>query len=75
MVSNTPWAFNTALYSQLSVEVLADLGDVAASGISLFITIPRADFVVVDQKPVDAGTQPFVAGPLFEAGVAATDRP
>ena len=62
----------------VTVEVLADLGDVAASGISVFITIPAGDFVVVDQRPVDVaadadpsdqanvGTQPFTTGPLFE---------
>ncbi len=62
---------------RITIEILADLGNVGASGISVFITVPRDNFHIVDQREVDeaagdttrqanAGTQPFIAGPLFE---------
>ena len=66
---------------RITIEVLADLGNVQASGISVFVTIPRDHFLVIDQRPVNSsagadtlreanvGVQPFVAGPLF-AGAA-----
>jgi len=62
----------------VTIEILADLGNIEASGISVFVTVPRDNFIVTDQRPVDttagadtsrqanAGHQPFVPGPLFE---------
>ncbi|MFH1566888.1 MAG: hypothetical protein ABIL09_02740 [Gemmatimonadota bacterium] len=53
----------------LTVEVRADLGSVAASGVSVFISFPEALFQVVDALPAAAGIQPFVPGDLFAGGV------
>ncbi len=62
----------------VTIEILADLGNIEASGIAVFVTVPRDNFIVTDQRPVDitagadtsrqanAGHQPFVPGPLFE---------
>ena len=65
----------------VTVEVFADLGNTSTSGISVFVTVPADNFLVVDQFPVDvsqvedladttllprAGTQPFRAGNLLE---------
>ena len=64
----------------VSLEVFADLGNVGASGITVWVTVPAEFFLVVDQLPVDisqvddiadttllggTGTQPMKAGPLF----------
>ena len=65
----------------VTIEVFADLGNTGTSGMSVFVTVPAENFLVVDQFPVDvsqvedladttrlprAGTQPFRAGDLLE---------
>ena len=65
----------------VTIDILADLGNVDASGISVWVILPAEFFLVVDQLPVDVtqvedladttllfgtGTQPMRVGPLFE---------
>ena len=49
----------------ITIEVFADLGNTRTSGLSVFVTLPAENFLVIDQLPVD-GTQPFSAGNLLE---------
>jgi len=54
----------------VEVEVRADLGRFFASGISLYIALPRGPFAVVHQgKSPLAGVRPFAPGPLFEGAM------
>ena len=65
----------------VTIEVFADLGNTKTAGISVFVTVPAENFLVVDGFPVDvtqvedladttllprAGTQPFRPGDLLE---------
>ena len=59
----------------ITVEVLADLCEKETSGISVFITVPRGDFAIVDQRafdvssasdPGNAGTNRSQSAHLFE---------
>ena len=57
----------------VDIEVHANLGRFAASGVSLYISIPRA-FDIVDTRPdSEANLHPFQQGPLF-AGAAEADN-
>ena len=49
----------------LTVEIIADLGTLEASGTSVFISIPDGPFQVIDVAPSRDGVQPFFPGPLF----------
>jgi len=57
----------------VTIEVVADLQSVSASGIALSMSIPDGPFQVRDNGFVgQVGVQPFIEGPLFEgAGVSA----
>jgi len=61
---------NAQIGQVLTLEIFADLQGVSASGFSVFVSVPDGAFQVVDVDLNGVGTQPFVAGPLFEgAGV------
>lgn len=51
---------------EITIDIFADLGTVGASGISVFVTLPKDVFHIIDQRTEnEAATQPFVPGLLF----------
>ena len=58
---------------EVTIEIVADLQSIEASGISIFMSIPDGPFQVKDNGfPGQVGIQPFLEGPLFSgAGVNA----
>ena len=52
----------------ITVDVVAELGVVAASGAAVFISFPDGPFQIVDSLPDVVGVQPFVRGEFFSGG-------
>ncbi len=53
----------------LDIEVLADLQNVQAAGISFYLTIPNDLFEIVDTDDISPGIQPYKPGELFAGAV------
>lgn len=59
----------------VEVDVHARLDSLGASGMAIYVSIPQGPFEIVDNYPVlSNGTQPFVAGKLFEHGAVFINR-
>lgn len=59
----------------IQVDVWADLDQLAVSGVGLHLSFPGQGVELLDQgQPGQEGTQPFLVGDLFPAGLVLSNR-
>jgi len=50
---------------RIDLQIVADLGAISTTGLSLHLSVPDSLFEVVDAKPAAPGVTPFTPGSLF----------